>query len=52
MKEIELDNRHSSLEEIARDLKIFHESIRSILLDVLGMRRVAARFVSNKLSFL
>ena len=31
VKEIVLDNRHSSLREIARNLKISHESARLIL---------------------
>lgn len=52
VKEIVLDNRHSSLREIARDLNISHESVRSILVDILGMRRVAARLVPKELNFL
>ena len=41
MKEIVLDIQHSSLKEIARDLNISHESVYSILVYILGMRRVA-----------
>lgn len=52
VKEIVLDNRHFSLREIARDLDISHESVRSILLDNLGMRRVAARLVPKEMHFL
>lgn len=53
VKEIVLGNRHSSLREIARELNLkSHESIRSILVDKLGMRRIAARLVPKELNFL
>ena len=39
------ENRHSSLREIAAELSVSHESIRTILNDCLGMKRVAARLV-------
>lgn len=37
VKEIVLENRHSSLREVAGVLKVSHESVRSILIDQLGM---------------
>ena len=42
MKEMVTENRHSSLREIATELSVSHESIRTILNDCLGMKRVAA----------
>ena len=42
VKEIVHDNRHSSSREITRDLNISHESVRSILVDIMDIRRVAA----------
>ena len=39
------ENRHLSLREIAAELSVSHESIRTILNDFLGMKRVAARLV-------
>ena len=51
VKEIVL-NRHSSLREIAHGLNISHESVRSILVDILDMRRTAPRLVSKELNFL
>lgn len=47
-----LENRRTSLREIAHDLKISHESARTILIDILGMRKVAARLVPKDLNFL
>ena len=47
-----LDNRYSNLREIARDLNISKKSFRSILVDILGMRRVATRLVPKDLNFL
>ena len=52
VKKIVLDNRHSSLREIACDLKISHECVRSIFVDILGMRRIAARLVPKELNSL
>lgn len=52
VKEIVMKNRHSSLREMAQDLSISHESVRTILVDVLGMRRVSARLVPKELNFL
>ena len=37
------ENRHLSLGEIAAELYVSYESIRTILNDCLGMKRVAAR---------
>ena len=51
VKEIVLGNRHSSLREIAHDLNISHDSVRSIFIDILGKRRVAARLVPKELNF-
>ena len=45
VKEMVTKNRHSSLREIAAELRVSHESIRTILNDCLGMKRVAARLV-------
>ena len=42
VKEIVTENRHLSLREIAAELSVSHESIRTILNDCLGMKRVAA----------
>ena len=36
------ENSHLSLREIAAELYVSHESIRTILNDCLGMKRVAA----------
>ena len=52
VKEIILHNRLSSLRDIAREVHISHESVRSILVDILGMRRVSARIVPKELNFL
>jgi len=52
VKEIILHNRLSSLRDIAREVHIFNESIRSILVDILGMRRVNACIVPKELNFL
>ena len=55
VKEMVTENRHSSSREIAAKLSVSHESIRTILNDSLGMKRVAARLVPRdhltKLSF-
>ena len=45
VKDIVTENRHLSLREIAAELSVSHESIRTILNDCLGMKRVAARLV-------
>lgn len=52
MKEIVMKNRRSSLREMFQDLGISHESVRTILVDVLGMRRVSARLIPKELNFL
>ena len=46
------ENRHLSLREISAVLSVSHESIRTILNDCLGMKRVAARLVPKDLNFL
>ena len=46
------ENRHLSLREIATGLSVSPESIRIILNDCLGMKRVAARLVPKDLNFL
>ena len=43
VKEMVTENRHLSLREIAVELYVSRESIRTILNDGLGMKRVAAR---------
>ena len=45
VKELVTENRHLSLREIAAELSVSHESIRTILNDCLDMKRVAARLV-------
>ena len=45
VKEMVTENRHLSLRELATELSVSHESIRIILNDCLGMKRVAARLV-------
>ena len=45
VKETVTENRHLSFREIADELSVSHESIRTILNDYLGMKRVAARLV-------
>ena len=50
IKERVLENRRTSLREIAHDLKISPESARTILIDILGMRKVAARLVPHDFS--
>ena len=47
VKEMATENRHLSLREIAGELSMSHESIRTISNDCLGMKRVAARLVPN-----
>lgn len=47
VKEIVTENPHSTLKEIAAELSITHESIRTILTNHLGMKHVAARLVPN-----
>ena len=42
VKEMVAENHHLSLREIAAELSLPHESIRTILNDCLGMKRVAA----------
>ena len=47
VKEMVIENRHLSLRERGTELSVSHESIRIILNDCLGMKRVAARLVSK-----
>ena len=47
VKEIVTENRGLSLREIAAELSVSHESIRTIFNDCLGKKRVAARLVSK-----
>ncbi|XP_050317891.1 protein GVQW3-like [Bactrocera neohumeralis] len=49
IKEMVLENR---LREIAQIMDLSHETARHILVDVLGMRKVATRLVSKDLNFL
>ena len=46
VKEMMTENRHLSLREIAAELSMYHESIRTILNDCLGMKCVVARLFS------
>ena len=52
VKEMVTENRHLSLKEIAAELFVSHESIRTIFTDCLGMKRIAARLVPKGLNFL
>ena len=51
VKEMVTENLHSSLREIAAELSVSHQSIRTILNDCSGMKRVAARLVLKDLNF-
>lgn len=52
VKDIVTENPHSTLREIAAELSVSHESIRTILTNHLGMKHVAARLVPKDLNFL
>ena len=52
VKELVTENRHSSLREIASELSVSHELIRTISIDCLCMKRVPARLVPKDLNFL
>ena len=52
VNEIILDNRFSSLRDIALEVHISHEFVRFILVDILGMRSVSACIVLKELNFL
>lgn len=44
-----LENRHNSLREIAQEMNMSQETARHILVDVLGMPKVAGRLVPKDL---
>lgn len=48
VKKTVLGNRHVSLREMANELNISYGTVQHIVVDVLGMRRVAARLVPKK----
>jgi len=50
VKEMVLENRHTSLREISSELGIAYGTAQHIVVDVLGMRRVAARLVPKDLN--
>ncbi|KOC58774.1 Putative uncharacterized protein FLJ37770, partial [Habropoda laboriosa] len=52
IKKTVIENRRLSVREVARELEMSHMSVRNILTEVLGMRRVAARLVPKELNFL
>ncbi|KAJ8947015.1 hypothetical protein NQ318_019096 [Aromia moschata] len=52
VKEIVLENLRVGIRVIAGAFNISYESIQHILVDVLGMKRVAARLVPKDLNFL
>ena len=52
LKEMATENRYLSLREIATELSVSHESIRTILYDCLGMKCVATLLVPKDLNFL
>lgn len=45
------ENQHVNLREMVVNHKITHESILTIIVDILGMRRIAERLVSEELIF-
>ena len=51
IKEMVLENRYNSLQEIAQEMNMSHETSHHILVYVLGMRKVAARLVPKDLNF-
>ena len=51
VKEMVLENRHTSLKEMSSELGIAYGTAQHIVVDVLGMRRVAARLVPKDLNF-
>ena len=51
LMEMVTENRHLSLREIAGELSVSHESIRTISNDCFVMKRVAARLVPKDLNF-
>ena len=52
VKKMVTENRHLSSRETAAELSVSHESIRTILNDFLGIKRVAAWLVPKDLNFL
>ena len=52
VKEIVLENRRVGIREIAEALNISYGSTQHILVNVLGMKRIAARLVPKDLNFL
>ena len=52
VQEIVTKNRHLSLRDIAAALSVSHESLRTILNDCFGMKRVAAGLIPKELNFL
>ena len=52
VKEMVIEHRHLNLREIAAKLSVSYESVRTILNDCLGIKRVNARLVPKDLNFL
>ncbi|KOC59845.1 Putative uncharacterized protein FLJ37770 [Habropoda laboriosa] len=52
IKKMVIENRRVSVREVAHEVEMSHMSVRNILTEVLGMRRVAARLVPKELNFL
>ena len=52
VKKIVLETRRVGIREVAEALKISYESTQHIVVDVLGIKRVAARLVPKNLNFL
>ena len=50
VKEMVYENRNLSLREIAAELSVSHESIRTILNDCLDMKRIAAQLFQKTIS--
>ncbi|XP_026829078.1 protein GVQW3-like [Ooceraea biroi] len=51
VKQIVLANRRIIVRELAEEVEASFESCRKILVDVLGVRRLAAKFVPKLLNF-
>ena len=51
IKKLVLENRRMSLRELASEVNISFKSVHNILIDILGMKRVAARLVPKELNF-
>ena len=51
IKEMAMSNRRITVEELAKEISISHESCHAILCNYLKIRRVAAKIVQKLLTF-